>query len=152
MERPIIDRTIPEIPMRLPILPNVAEPVEQTFTFGGLEQQIRIAPMSKETDPEGKWFVLSSRIINRSDVPVAVVAVTCWLDPDTNLRTRAEFSSYAIPSCPGPNPEDDNILDPGESTRGAWFAGSIERPGRYTIQVRQALDPEFWGEVTVVAR
>jgi hypothetical protein len=131
---------------------QIAEPVEQSFTFNGLEQEIRIRPMPAETDPEGKWFVLTSRIVNRGDVPVAVDAVTCWLDPKTDLRSDAEFSSYAIPSCPGRSPDDDGILDPGEATRSAFFAGRIEEPGRYTIAVRQSRQPEFWGEITVVAR
>ena len=131
---------------------NIAEPVEQSFTFGGLEQQIRVTRMSRETDPEGKWFVLSSRIINRSDAPIAVRAITCWLDPRTDLRTDAEFDSYAIPSCPGRSPDEDDILDPGESSGTMSFTAAVGRPGRYNFRVRHAVDPELWGEIQVTAR
>ena len=46
----------------------------------------------------------------------------------------------------------DFNLAPGEATSTIWWTGEIERRGRYTIQVRQALDPEFWGEIQIVAR
>ena len=128
---------------------QISEPVEQSFTFGGLEQEIKVRPLPPEWDPEGKWFQITSRIINRSDEPIPVRVVTCWLDPNEHLRTHADFIGMAIPECV--MPDYDGVLDPGEASPTAWFAGQIGRPGRYTIGVRQALDPEFWGEITVVA-
>ena len=130
--------------------PAIPDPVETTFLSNGLEQEIRIRPMDPQVDPRGKMFHLTSRLVNRSDAPVTVRVVTCWLDPKVNLRTRATFISYAIPGCiAGPS---EYTLAPGEASNTLWFTGEIERPGRYTIEVRHALDPEFWGKVEVVAR
>ena len=130
--------------------PAIPDPVETTFLSNGLEQEIKIRPMDPEIDPRGKMFHLTSRLVNRSDAPVTVRVVTCWLDPKVNLRTRATFIAYAIPSCiQGPG---EYTLAPGEASNTVWFTGEIERPGRYTIEVRHALDPEFWGKVEVVAR
>jgi hypothetical protein len=130
--------------------PAIPDPVETTFLSNGLEQEIKIRPMDPEVDPRGKMFHLTSRLVNRSDAPITVRVVTCWLDPKVNLRTRATFIAYAIPSCiQGPS---EYTLAPGEASNTLWFTGEIERPGRYTIEVRHALDPEFWGKVEVVAR
>jgi hypothetical protein len=130
--------------------PAIPDPVETTFLSNGLEQEIKIGPMDPQVDPGGKMFHLTSRLINRSDAPITVRVVTCWLDPKVNLRTRATFIAYAIPSCiQGPS---EYTLAPGEASNTLWFTGEIELPGRYTIEVRHALDPEFWGKVEVVAR
>ncbi|HYR06399.1 MAG TPA: hypothetical protein VEQ60_01445 [Longimicrobium sp.] len=130
--------------------PAIPDPVETTFLSNGLEQEIKIRPMDPQVDPRGKMFHLTSRLVNRSDAPVTVRVVTCWLDPKVNLRTRATFIAYAIPGCiQGPS---EYTLAPGEASNTLWFTGEIERPGRYTIEVRHALDPEFWGKVEVVAR
>jgi hypothetical protein len=129
--------------------PAIPDPVETTFVSNGLEQEIRITPVGEPTDPSGKMFHLTSRLINRSDAPITVRVVTCWLDPKVNLRTRATFIAFAIPSCvQGPS---EYTLAPGQASNTVWFTGEIERPGRYTIEVRHALDPEFWGRVEVVA-
>lgn len=128
---------------------QVTGPAEQRFTFNGLEQEIRVT-YSGPGDPTPGWIHISSRIINRSDAPIAVTVQTCWLDPKTNLRTRASFDSYAIPDCV--RGDYDGVLDPGEASPSVGFSGHIERAGRYRIDVRQALDPEFWGSVEVVAR
>ena len=128
---------------------GITGPLEQRFTIGGLEQQITVRyPEPGDSDP--RWIHLTSRIINRGDAPVQVQVVTCWLDPKSNLRTRARFDGYAIPGCPGP--QGDNVLEPGEASESASFSGRIGRPGRYRIEVRQLLDPEFWGSVEVVVR
>jgi hypothetical protein len=130
--------------------PVIPDPVESTFLSNGLEQEIKVAPVPETVDPRGKMFQLTSRLINRGDAPVTVRVVTCWLDPKENLRTRATFSAYAIPGCiAGPT---QYTLAPGEASNTVWFTGEIERPGRYTIEVRHALNPEFWGKVEVVAR
>lgn len=129
---------------------RITEPFEQTNTFGSLEQVIRVAPAPPEIDGKGKMFHLTSRLVNRGDAPVTVRVVTCWIDPKVNMRTRATFIAYAIPGCVGePN---ELTLAPGESSNTLWFVGEIEWPGEYEIQVRHALDPEFWGRVTVVAK
>lgn len=128
---------------------EVPGPVEQSFTYNGLEQQLTVT-YSGPDDPTPGWFHLRSRIVNRTDAPVAVRVQTCWLDPRTNLRTRASFDSFAIPSCV--QPDYDGVLDPGEASPTVWFSGHIERPGRYRIDVRQLLDADFWGTVEVVQR
>lgn len=128
---------------------GITGPLEQSFMINGLEQQITVSyPPAGDPDPD--WVHLTSRIINRGDAPVQVQVVTCWLDPRVNLRTRAEFNSYAIPGCAAP--AGDNVLAPGEASATASFSGRIEGRGRYRIEVRQLLDPEFWGAVEVVAR
>jgi hypothetical protein len=128
---------------------QVTGPSETRFTAHGLEQQLTVrAPVPADPDPG--WLHLSSRLVNRSDAPITVRVVTCWLDPKQHLRTRAEFNGYAIPGCiPEPNVL---TLAPGEASRSVGFSGRISRPGRYTIQVRHALDPEFWSEIEVTAR
>lgn len=128
---------------------QVSGPSETRFTAHGLEQQLTIRT-SGPADPDPGWLHLSSRLVNRSDAPITVRVVTCWLDPKQHLRTRADFNGYAIPGCiPEPNVL---TLAPGEASGSVGFAGRIARPGRYTILVRHALDPEFWGEVEVTAR
>lgn len=130
--------------------PAIPDPVETTFVSNGLEQEITVTPVGPEIDPRGKMFHLKSRLINRGDAPITVRVVTCWLDPEVNLRTRATFIAFAIPGCiQGPT---EYTLAPGEASNTVWFTGEIERPGRYTIEVRHALDPEFWGKIEVVAR
>jgi len=126
--------------------PEIAAPVAQVHTQDGLEQQITVTPRADDPD----WFDLKSTLVNRGDAPATVRVVTCWLDPKVNLRTRARFNGYAIPSCI--QAPDVVTLAPGESSPTLWFSGRIERAGRYRIEVRHALDPEFWGEVEVVAR
>jgi hypothetical protein len=128
---------------------EIAGPSEQVSLHNGLEQQITVTPADPSLgDPD--WFNLKSTLVNRSDAPITVRVVTCWLDPKLHLRTNASFNGYAIPGCV---PEPSLVtLAPGESSRTLWFSGRIERRGRYRIQVRHALDPEFWGEVYVTAR
>lgn len=126
--------------------PEIAGPAGQIHTQGGLEQQITVTPRADDPD----WFDLTSTLVNRGNAPVTVRVVTCWLDPKVNLRTRATFNGYAIPSCIGT--PDVVTLAPDAASPTLWFSGRIERAGRYRIEVRHALDPEFWGEVVVVAR
>jgi uncharacterized protein YcfL len=128
---------------------ELAGPSEQVSVHNGLEQQITITPSDPALgDPD--WFHLKSTLVNRSDAPITVRVVTCWLDPKVHLRTNASFNGYAIPGC---IPEPSVVtLAPGESSRTLWFSGRIERRGRYKIEVRHALDPEFWGAVYVTAR
>ena len=128
----------------------ITGPVDQTSIVNGLEHELRIEPADATTFPNGKAFNLKSRLINRTDAPMTVRVVTCWLDPKVNLRTRASFIAMAIPGCV---PEPNVItLAPGQASRTLWFTGEIERPGRYTIEVRHALDPEFWTAIQVTAR
>jgi hypothetical protein len=128
---------------------GIAGPSEQVSVHNGLEQQITVTPADPALgDPD--WFNLKSTLVNRGDAPITVRVVTCWLDPRLHLRTNASFNGYAIPGC---IQESDVVtLAPGESSRTLWFSGRMERRGRYRIQVRHALDPEFWGEVYVTAR
>lgn len=126
--------------------PEIAGPAEQVHAHAGLEQQITVTPRADDPD----WFDLKSTLVNRGDAPATVRVVTCWLDPRVNLRTRATFNGYAIPSCI--RTPDVVTLAPGEASPTLWFSGRIERAGRYRIEVRHALDPEFWGAVEVVAR
>jgi hypothetical protein len=129
---------------------KVTSPVESTFLADGLEQQIRIAPMGEPFDGTGEVFRLTSRLVNRGPAPVTVRVATCWLDPKQNLRASAELVTRAIPSCV----QEPNVLTlaPGEASNTLSFIGQLDRPGRHTIRVRHALDPEFWGRIRVVAR
>lgn len=129
---------------------KVLEPFESTYLSNGLEQQIRVEPASKELDDTGVVFNLKSTLVNRGSAPVTVRVVTCWLDPKENLRADVELVTRAIPSCV----QTPNVLTlaPGEASNTLWFTGQFDRPGRHTIRVRHALDPEFWGEITVRAR
>lgn len=129
-------------------VPRIAGPVDQVFAHGGLEQRLTVSHPAPDEDPD--WFHLKSTLVNRGDEPVHVRVVTCWLDPKVNLRTDASFNGYAIPSCV--REPNELTLEPGQSSNTLWFSGRIERAGRYTIRVRHALDPEFWGEIEVVAR
>jgi hypothetical protein len=129
---------------------QITGPVDQTSIVNGLEHELRIEPADAATFPNGKAFNLKSRLINRTDAPMTLRVVTCWLDPKVNLRTRASFIAMVIPGCIGePN---EVTLAPGEASRTLWFTGEIEWPGRYTIEVRHALDPEFWTPIQVTAR
>ena len=129
---------------------KVTSPVESTFVANGLEQQLRIEPAGEPFDNTGEVFQLTSRLVNRGSEPVTVRVVTCWLDPKENLRASAELMARAIPGCvPQPNVL---TLAPGEASGSLSFIGQLDRPGRHTIRVRHALDPEFWGEIRVVAR
>jgi hypothetical protein len=129
---------------------KVLEPFESTFLSNGLEQQIRVEPVSAELDDTGVMFNLKSTLVNRGSDPVTVRVVTCWLDPKENLRADVELVARAIPGCvPEPNVL---TLAPGQASRTLWFTGQFDRPGRHTIRVRHALDPEFWGEITIRAR
>lgn len=129
---------------------KIISPVESTFLANGLEQQIRIEPVGEPMDPTGEVFRLTSRLVNRGSEAVTVRVVTCWLDPKENLRATAELVARAIPSCV----QTPSVLTlaPGEASNTLWFMGQLDRPGRHTIRVRHALDPEFWGEIRVVAR
>lgn len=130
---------------------EITGPFASTFAANGLEQEIRVVPAEEEVfGPDNKVFHLKSRIINRGDAPATVRVVTCWLDPRLHMRTRAPLVTRAIPGCIFT--PDVFTLAPGEATSTVWWTGEIERAGRYTIQVRHALDPEFWGEVEIVAR
>ncbi len=128
---------------------KITSPVESTFLANGLEQQIRIEPAGQPFDDTGEVFRLTSRLVNRGSEPVTVRVVTCWLDPKENLRASAELVARAIPGCVA----QANVLTlaPGEGGT-VSFLGQLDRPGRHTIRVRHALDPEFWGEIRVVAR
>ena len=129
-------------------VPAITGPVDQVHASNGLEQRLTISTPYPDQDPD--WFHLTSTLVNRSDAPITVRVVTCWLDPKVNLRTSASFNGYAIPGCVG---EPDVLtLAPGASSNTVWFSGRIERPGTYRIQVRHALDPEFWGEIEITAR
>lgn len=129
---------------------KVLEPFESTFLSNGLEQRITVEPGSKQVDDTGVMFNLKSTLVNRGSGPVTVRVVTCWLDPKENLRADVELVTRAIPSCiPEPNVL---TLAPGQASNTLWFTGQFDRPGRHTIRVRHALDPEFWGEITVRAR
>jgi hypothetical protein len=154
--------------MRLPILlaaalalaacarnpTQIDEPVEQTNTFGTLEQELRVSPLPSDMDPSGKMFRLTSRMVNRGDAPVTLRLVHCWLEPGVNLLTEATFIAFAIPSCPGPVPGSDGLttLAPGEASGTRVFTGEIEFPGTYKFRVRHSLDPELWGEITIRAK
>lgn len=129
---------------------KVLEPFESTYLSNGLEQQIRVEPVSPQLDDTGEMFRLTSRLVNRGPEPVTVRVVTCWLDPKENLRADVELVTRAIPSCiPEPNVL---TLAPGQASRTLSFMGQFDRPGRHTVRVRHALDPEFWGEIIVRAR
>lgn len=129
---------------------KITSPVESTFLANGLEQQIRIEPMGEPFEPTGEVFRLTSRLTNRGSEAVTVRVVTCWLDPKENLRARAELVARAIPSCV---PEPSVLtLAPGEASNTLTFIGQLDRPGRHTIRVRHALEPELWGEIAVRAR
>ncbi|HEX6369401.1 MAG TPA: hypothetical protein VF006_10740 [Longimicrobium sp.] len=129
---------------------KVLEPVESNFLSNGLEQQIRVEPVSAELDNSGEVFNLKSTLVNRGSAPVTVRVVTCWLDPKEHLRADVELVTRAIPSCiPEPNVV---TLAPGQASRTLWFIGQFDRPGRHTVHVRHALDPQFWGEIIVRAR
>lgn len=133
---------------------QIEDPVEQVNTFGTLEQELRVTPLPAEMDPSGRMFRLTSRIVNRGTEPVTLRLVHCWLEPGVNLITEASFISYAIPGCPGPIPGHDGLttLAPGEASGTRVFTGEIEFPGTYKFRVRHALDPEFWGEITITAK
>ncbi|HEX2078839.1 MAG TPA: hypothetical protein VHG08_14045 [Longimicrobium sp.] len=125
---------------------RVTLPVESTFLAHGLEQQIRIEPRGED----GEVFSLTSRLVNRRSEAVTVRVVTCYLHPKENLRASAELVIRAIPGCvPEPNVL---TLAPGQASNTVWFVGQLDRPGRHTIRVRHALDPEFWGVIRVRAR
>lgn len=128
---------------------QVTGPVESTSRFDGLEQEIRIEP-ALQIDASGRVFNLTSRIVNRGEQPVTVRVATCYLEPGVNIRSRARLIIRAIPGCiQGPNVL---TLAPGEASNTIWFTGEIQPAGRHTIEVRHALDPEFWGRIQVVAR
>lgn len=125
---------------------SITGPVESTFIANGLEQEIRIEPASEEFFGAGRVVNLTSRLVNRGTAPVTVRVKTCYLDPGTSLR-GAKFVTRAIPGCI--QTPDVLTLEPGQASSTLWFTGEIHGSGRLTIGVRHALDPEFWGEITV---
>lgn len=128
---------------------KVVGPFEATFLSNGLEQQITI-DRNDALDPSGRVFTLRSRLVNRSAEPITVRVVTCWLEPKQHLRATAELVTRVIPGCI----QSPNLvtLVPGQASESLSWTGEIDRPGRHTIQVRHALDPEFWGEIQFTAR
>jgi hypothetical protein len=129
---------------------GVDRPFHSVTPFaGGLEQEITIRPAGGAFADE-RVFRLSSRIINRGSRPMTVRVVTCYLDPQRHLRTRGTLVQRVNPGCI--RTPDVYTLAPGEATPGVGFTGQFNRPGRYTVRVRHALDPEFWGEIRVRAR
>lgn len=129
---------------------KVLQPFASTCLSNGLEQRITVEPASKQVDDTGVMFNLRSTLVNRGPEALTVRVVTCWLDPKVNLRADVELVTRAIPSCV----HEPNVLTlaPGQASNTLWFTGQFDRPGRHTIRVRHALDPEFWGEITVRAR
>lgn len=124
---------------------SLTGPVESTFASHGLEQEIRIEPAG-EAYGEAPVVNLTSRLVNRGSTPVTVRVATCYLDPGRYLR-GARFVTRALPGCI--QTPDVITLAPGQASDRLWFVGEIHGSGRLTIGVRHALDPEFWGEITV---
>lgn len=125
---------------------SITGPVESTFIHDGLAQEIRIEPADEGTYGDERVVNLQSRLVNRGTGPVTVRVKTCYLDPQTSLR-GARFVVRAIPGCI--QTPDVITLAPGEASGRLWFTGEIHGSGRLRIGVRHALDPEFWGEITV---
>lgn len=128
---------------------RVTRPVQSVTRHGALEQHLEVRVRDPSAaDPD--WFHLSSRLVNRGTAPMTVRVVTCGLDHKRDLRTRARFMAMAAGSCaPGP---DVITLAPGEASPPVGFSGAIEWPGRYTVRVRHALEPEFWATIRITAR
>lgn len=124
-------------------------PSETVFVSNGLEQQLRVET-DLPWDASGEWFQLTSRLVNRGDAPVEVLVTACTLAPGRDLRTRAQLTARAIPTCAAE--EGQVTLAPGEESGTVAFTGAIEGRGRYTFRVRHARDPEMWGEIEVVTR
>lgn len=129
---------------------GVDRPFHSVSPFaGGLEQEITVRPAGGPFGDE-RVFSLSSRIVNRGSRPLTVRVVTCYLEPGRDLRTRGKLVARAVPGCI--QTPDVYTLAPGEATPGVSFIGQFNRPGRYTVRVRHALEPEFWGEIRLRAR
>ena len=131
--------------------PSVTGPNLTVQAFGGIEQELQLKT-DNPWDPSGRWFHLSSRLVNRGDQPVVVRVRTCELRLGIDLIStpRADFVGIGQPGCVE---EPDLVtLAPGDSSNVVSFTGMIRERGQYRIAVRHAVDPELWGSIDVFAR
>ena len=91
----------------------------------------------------GDTLQLESTLRNVSDKPVDITHVVCELDFE-GIETLAPFIACAAYSVSG-------TLAPGAEVTGRLQRVITSPPGRYTISVRQLLDPSVWvpAELTV---
>jgi hypothetical protein len=105
-----------------------------------LEQVVRLSPAAPTT---GQVLRIHSTIINRGTSPIDVTSRTCGLDTKGDLEL-----SGSLLMCAALNRQV--TLIPSDSLSGFDARVVNSPPGRYTLRVRHALNPERWVEVPVV--
>jgi hypothetical protein len=105
-----------------------------------LEQIVRLSPASPAT---GQVVRIQSTIINRGTSPIDVTSRTCGLDTNGDLELSGSLLMCAAFSR-------QVTLVPSDSLSAFDARTVTSPPGRYTLRVRHALDPERWLEVPVV--
>lgn len=107
---------------------------------GPLEQVVRLSPVSPATN---EVLTIHSTLVNRGATAVDVVSRTCGLDAAGDLDLSGSLLMCAAFSR-------RVTLMPADSVSAFDACAVTSGPGRYTLRVRQALDPERWVEVPVV--
>lgn len=107
-----------------------------------LDQVVRIAPASPGS---GGTLRITSTIYNRGAAPVDLSTRTCGLDTEGDLTLSGSLLMCAAFSR-------RVTLSPSDSVSAFDARVVASPPGRYTLRVRQALDPERWVAVPVVIR
>jgi hypothetical protein len=114
----------------------------------GLEQ--RLTAKVEEASIGGAYratVIVTSTIVNTSTAPVVVTTRECLVQAaDVEITAQADrFEPFV--SCGAVS--STRTLAPGESSSQLQVQFGIKSgPGNYTVKLRQALSPEFRGEVT----
>jgi hypothetical protein len=117
------------------------QPVRSLATPPGarLEQTVRLSPTTPTT---GQVLRIQSTIINRGTSPIDVTSRTCGLDTKGDLELSGSLLMCAAFSR-------QVTLMPADSLSAFDARVVTSPPGRYTLRVRHALDPDRWVELPV---
>lgn len=107
-----------------------------------IEQSVRLTPDSPTSN---RVVTIASAIISHEASPLDVTSRTCGLDVAGDLDLGGSLLMCAAFSR-------RTTLTPSESLTAFDARVVTSPPGRYTLRVRQLLDPEHWTEVPVVVK
>lgn len=106
----------------------------------GLEQVVRLDPAEPT---QGQEVHIVSVVTNRATDSVAAVSRICGLDLAGDVTLVMNYMR-----CAGYS--QSIRLAPGDSVTGTDMRVVGSPPGRYTLRVRQLLDPDAWVDVPLI--